>query len=81
MVGLDKVRDFLIDDDFINYVLVPDDVSEAKWNAYFNKYPAERTAAEEAKTVLLDEGEESLCMPDNEAEELKERILQTISSL
>lgn len=80
MVGLDKVKDFLIDNDFINYILAPDKVLEAKWNDYFDKYPADRLAAEEAKMVLLGEGEFQ-CMTDNEADELKERVLHTISSL
>ena len=80
MAGLDKVKDFLIDDDFINYILAPDKVLEAKWNDYFDKYPADRLAAEEAKMVLLGEGEFQ-CITDNEADELKERVLHTISSL
>lgn len=80
MVGLDKVKDFLTDDDFINYILVPDTVLTAKWDTYFDKYPADKIAAQEAKMVLLGEGELQ-CMPANEVEELRERILHTISSL
>lgn len=79
MVGLNKVKDFLVDDDFINYILAPDAALTVKWDAYFGKYPGDREAAEEARQVLLGEGELQ-CLPNDENDELKERILHTIAS-
>lgn len=79
MVGLDKVKDFLLDEDFINCILAPDAALTAKWDAYFDKYPGDRDSAEEAGQVLLGEGELQ-CLPVDESNELKERILHTIAS-
>lgn len=79
MVGLDKVKDFLVEDDFINYILAPNAALEVKWEAYFGEYPEDKRTAEEAKQVLLGEGD-FYCLPENEKGELKMRILQTVAS-
>lgn len=36
-----KVKDFLTDDDFINYVLGVVPQSASKWEAYFKEHPDE----------------------------------------
>lgn len=48
-----KVRDFLMDEGFIEYVLgvTPELVSQ--WEAYFQVHPEDLRDAEEAKAVLL----------------------------
>ena len=48
-----KVKDFLTDDDFINYVLGVVPQSASKWEAYFMEHPDELADAEEAKAVLM----------------------------
>ena len=64
-----KVKDFLTDDDFINYVLgvVPQSVS--KWEAYFKEHPDELADAEE--DVACD-------FTMAESKELKDRIVSSI---
>ena len=48
-----KVKDFLTDDDFINYVLGVTPQLASRWETYFREYPEEMADAEEAKAVLL----------------------------
>ena len=45
-----KVKDFLTDDDFINYVLGVVPQSASKWEAYFKEHPDELADAEEARS-------------------------------
>ena len=71
-----KVKDFLTDDDFINYVLgvVPQSVS--KWEAYFKEHPDE--LAEEAKAVLMAPTDVACDFTMAESKELKDRIVSSI---
>ena len=48
-----KVKDFLTDDDFINYVLGITPQSASQWETYFREHPEEMADAEEAKAILL----------------------------
>ena len=48
-----KVKDFLTDDDFINYVLGVTPQSASQWETYFREHPEEMADAEEAMTEFL----------------------------
>ena len=43
-----KVKDFLKDEDFIDYALGVSQELVSQWEAYFRMYPDERADAEEA---------------------------------
>ena len=48
-----KVRDFLMDEGFIEYVLGVSPELVSQWEAYFQVHPEDIRDAEEAKAVLL----------------------------
>ena len=48
-----KVKDFLTDDDFINYALGVTPEAASQWETYFREHPEQIADAEEAKAVLL----------------------------
>ena len=49
-----KVKDFLTDDDFINYALGVTPEAVSQWETYFMEHPEQIADAEEAKAVLVD---------------------------
>ena len=73
-----KVKDFLTDDDFINYVLGVTLQSASQWETYFREHPEEMADAEEAMTEFLAtklvDGDFSLV----ENQDLKDRIVSSI---
>ena len=66
-----KVKDFLTDDDFINYALGVTPEAVSQWETYFMEHPEQIADAEEAKAVLL-------APADAESKELKDRIVSSI---
>ena len=73
-----KVKDFLTDDDFINYVLGVTPQSASQWETYFREHPEEMADAEEAKAVLLAPANVVCDFSIVENNELKDRIISSI---
>lgn len=73
-----KVKDFLTDDDFINYVLGVTPQSASQWETYFREHPEEMVDAEEAKAVLLAPADVVCDFSADENERLKDRIVSSI---
>lgn len=73
-----KVKDFLTDDDFINYVLGVTPQSASKWETYFREHPEEIADAEEAKAVLLAPANVACDFSIVENNELEDRIISSI---
>ncbi len=73
-----KVKDFLTDDDFINYVLGVTLQSASRWETYFREHPEEMADAEEAKVVLLAPSNVVCDFLIVENNELKNRIIGSI---
>lgn len=75
-----KVKDFLTDDDFINYVLGVTPQSSSQWETYFREHPEEKADAEEAKAVLLAPADVACIFSKVECEDLKDRIVSSIEN-
>ncbi|WP_291593264.1 hypothetical protein [Bacteroides sp.] len=73
-----KVKDFLTDDDFINYVLGVTPQSASQWETYFREHPEEMADAEEAKAVLLAPADVACDFSADENKRLKDRIVSSI---
>ena len=73
-----KVKDFLTDDDFINYVLGVTPQSASQWETDFREHPEEMADAEEAKAVLLAPANVDCGFSIVENNELKDRIISSI---
>ena len=73
-----KVKDFLTDDDFINYVLGVTPQSASQWETYFREHPEEMADAEEAKAVLLAPADIVCDFSADENKRLKDRIVSSI---
>ena len=73
-----KVKDFLTDDDFINYVLGVTPQSAAQWETDFREHPEEMADAEEAKAVLLAPANVACDFSIVENNELEDRIISSI---
>ncbi len=73
-----KVKDFLTDDDFINYVLGVTPQSASRWETYFREHPEEMADAEEAKVVLLAPSNVVCDFLIVENNELKNKIIGSI---
>lgn len=48
----DLIHDFLVDDDFILYVIDPDTSLSLKWDLFFKKNPDKLTPANKARTII-----------------------------
>lgn len=48
-----QVADFLVDEDFVDWVLTPDEISDAYWQRVFARYPDRKPDAEKAREILL----------------------------
>lgn len=73
-----KVKDFLTDDDFINYVLGVTPRLASQWETYFGEHPEQIADAEEAKAVLLAPADIACDFSTVESQELKDRIVFSI---
>ena len=73
-----KVKDFLTDNDFINYVLGVTPQLASQWETYFREHPEQITDAEEAKAVLLAPADVISDFPEVESQDLKDRIISSI---
>lgn len=73
-----KIKDYLTDDDFINYVLGVTPQSAFQWETYFREHPEEKANAEEAKAVLLAPADVDCSFSIGESEDLKNRIISSI---
>lgn len=73
-----KVKDFLTDDDFINYALGVTPQSASQWETYFREHPEEMADAEEAKAVLLAPADVICDFSADENKRLKDRIVNSI---
>ncbi|MDR3651796.1 MAG: hypothetical protein P4L34_02350 [Paludibacter sp.] len=69
-----RLISFLIDDDFINYIINPTDLSPEKWRNYFENHPDQISIANEARHILLGELE-FFKLPANEVHEMETSIL------
>lgn len=70
-----SVLDFLVNDDFISYVMNPNFSSTEKWVDYFKKHQSQIPMSNEARNILLGYVDKKL-FPNHEALELKARIFQ-----
>lgn len=73
-----KVKDFLTDDDFINYVLGVTPQSVSCWDNYFREHPEQRKEVEEAKATLLAPADVTSGLSEVERQDLKDRIISSI---
>ena len=73
-----KIKDFLTDDDFINYVLGVAPHLAFRWEAYFREYPQQIADAEEAKAILLAPADIACDFSMTECQDLKDRISMSI---
>ena len=76
-----KVKDFLTDDNFINYVLGVTPQLAFTWESYFREHPEEEADAEEAKEILLAQSDISCDFAATECCHLKDRIISTIKEI
>jgi len=70
-----SVLDFLVNDDFISYVMNPTSSLTEKWMDYFRKHRSQIPISNEARNILLGYVDKKL-FPNHEALELKARIFQ-----
>lgn len=76
-----SVEDFLTDDDYIRFVFEQSPLLVKRWDEYLkNDHPELIHLAEEARQILLDGLDMPNLQPD-ENNELKERIMKTVSDL
>lgn len=73
-----KVKDFLTDDNFINYVLGVTTQSAFTWESYFKEHPEEEADAEQAKEILLAQDNVICDLTATESRHLKDRIISSI---
>ncbi len=73
-----KVKDFLTDDDFINYTLGVTPEAASQWETYFREHPEQIADAEEAKAVLLAPADVACDFSLVENQDLKDRIVSSI---
>ena len=73
-----KVKDFLTDDDFINYALGVTPEAVSRWETYFMEHPEQIADAEEAKAVLLAPADVTCDFSLVDNQNLKDRIASSI---
>ena len=73
-----KVKDFLTDDDFINYALGVTPEAASQWETYVREHPEQIADAEEAKAVLLAPADATCDFSLVEKQNLKDRIVSSI---
>lgn len=73
-----KVKDYLTDDDFINYVLGVTPQSASRWETYFREHPQEEANAGEAIAVLTAPADIDCGFSKDESENLKIRIVNSV---
>lgn len=76
-----KVKDYLTDDDFINYALGAAPQSGSQWETYFREHSEDMADAEEAKAVLTAPADVNCDFSIVEVEELKNRIVNSVKGL
>ena len=69
-----KVRDFLMDEGFIEYVLGVSSKLVSQWEAYFKIHPEYMAAVEEAKAVLLAPADVDCEFSEDEYDDLKDSL-------
>ncbi len=70
----ENIVEFLINDEFINFVIHPTLKLRLQWEAFFKKNPQLISAANQARMILYGE-EMSEELPASETYELKKRII------
>ena len=73
-----KIKDFLTNDDFINYVLGVAPQLASRWEEYFREHPEWMADAEEAKATLLAPADIVCDFSMAECQDLKDRISNSI---
>lgn len=73
-----KVEDFLMDDDFIKYVLDMSPELAFRWESLLRRQSELFGIYEEAKAVLLAPADVGISMTQAENEDLKRRIFTTL---
>lgn len=73
-----KVKDFLTDESFIDYVLGVSSKLASQWEAYFKMHPECIVEAEEAKAILLAPADVDCGFSKDECNDLKDRIISSI---
>lgn len=76
---LNNTYSFLVNNDFINYVMNPNHLLAQMWDDFFKSNPSLISVAEEARNILT--GQEILSLPaENDALSIKNNILNIISN-
>lgn len=75
----DQTIDFLVDDDFIHYVLEPTPELTAAWSGFFVRHPENIAAADEARKLLVGDDQQTQ-FPEDSLQSVKFAILQSIRS-
>ena len=52
-----RLQSFLVNDDFINYVLNPNLILKEMWEDFINSHPEDNSLLDEARRILLGETE------------------------
>lgn len=73
-----KVKDFLTDDNFINYVLSDSPQLVCRWETYFREHPEQIKDAEKAKAILLAPADVACDFSMGENRILKDKIINSI---
>lgn len=75
-----KVKDFLTDDSFINYVFEVSQDAVSCWDTYLKEHPEQITDVEEAKQILLAPADIACDFTTGECKELENRIISSVES-
>ncbi len=70
-----RVAGFLVNDDFINYVINPSLSLIELWEEFFRNHPEQIEIANEARQILLGQ-KDYVILPTHEANDLKFRIFE-----
>jgi hypothetical protein len=72
------IYEFLVNDDFINYVINPSPALEKQWNQFFGSNPQLQSAATEARSILCGADITNNPLQQSEYEKIKGNILAKI---
>lgn len=69
-----KVKGYLVNDDFVNYIVNPTLTLTEIWNEFFETHPSQIPIANEAKQIILGTNE-FVILPKHESDSMKRYIL------
>lgn len=73
-----SVIDFATDDDFILWVLSPDETSQAFWRQWLDEHPAQKPVVHQARRLILSIKPGDISWSDERRQIIKSRILKRI---